>query len=421
VRAMTATPSTSRVHIGDVITPRNDIIHPRDNPTGSDVFVGLEHIESGTGRRIGSENVEKSELTGRKARFRAGDIVYGYLRPYLNKVWLADFDGLCSVDQYVYVVDERRADAEYIAWLMRSPLFLSRAPVDSGPGQLPRIRLDEIARVELDLPPIPEQKRVATALREQLDAAARMRAAAEAKVNALRVLATASLTGLLSSISARGCVARRCGEVTRVTGGIQKSPSRTPQAFHRPFLTVRNVQRGYLDLTIVEEMEITPVELDRCRLRDGDLLVVEGNGSRSHIGRNALFGGEIDDCIHQNHIIRVRADRNQLNPEFLSLYLNSRDGVAQMVQRARTTTGLYTLSVNKVESLEIPMPGLSEQTALVTRWAERRRTLDSASQAQSRQAAQIGRLPAALLGRAFSGGLRTFGCSLDTGHGGTDE
>ncbi len=86
------------VTLGEVLTPRNEIVHPRDNPTGPDVFVGLEHIEPGTGRRLGSEPMEKSTMTGRKARFKAGDIVYGYLRPYLNKVWLADFDGLCSVD-----------------------------------------------------------------------------------------------------------------------------------------------------------------------------------------------------------------------------------------------------------------------------------------------------------------------------------
>ena len=179
---MNASASSSpnpRVALGEILTQRNEIIHPYDNPSGPDVFVGLEHIESGTGRRLGSEPIDKSAMTGRKARFRASDIVYGYLRPYLNKVWLADFDGLCSVDQYVYVVDRRQADAEYIAWFMRSPLFLSRAPVDSGPGQLPRIRLDEIARVELDLPALAEQKRVAAAVSRQMDAVARLRVAAE--------------------------------------------------------------------------------------------------------------------------------------------------------------------------------------------------------------------------------------------------
>jgi Restriction endonuclease S subunits len=168
-----------RVILGSVIKARNDIIHPRDNPSGHGVFVGLEHIESGTGRRVGSEEIDQATLTGRKARFHPGDIVYGYLRPYLNKVWLADFEGLCSVDQYVYVVDQEQADAGYVAGFMRSSLFLSQAPVASGHGQLPRIRLDEIARVELALPPLPEQRRIAAVLREQLDSTTHLRAAVE--------------------------------------------------------------------------------------------------------------------------------------------------------------------------------------------------------------------------------------------------
>ena len=81
--------------LGNVLLLRKEIIHPRDNPKGAAVFVGLEHIESGTGERIGSLNLEMSELTGRKPKFYKGDVVYGYLRPYLNKVWNAEFDGLC--------------------------------------------------------------------------------------------------------------------------------------------------------------------------------------------------------------------------------------------------------------------------------------------------------------------------------------
>ncbi len=90
--------------LGHLLQLRKEVVHPRDKPEGTAVFVGLEHIEPATGRRIGSVEIEKSQLTGRKPAFRKGDIVYGYLRPYLNKVWIAEFDGLCSVDQYVYLV-----------------------------------------------------------------------------------------------------------------------------------------------------------------------------------------------------------------------------------------------------------------------------------------------------------------------------
>jgi type I restriction enzyme, S subunit len=170
------------VRLGDVLQLRKDVIHPRDNPSGPAIFVGLEHIQSGTGRRIGMASVEMSRLTGRKPRFRQGDIVYGYLRPYLNKVWLADFDGLCSVDQYVFAVRTDLANAEYLAWFMRSPAFLAHAPIKETPGQLPRIRTHEVASVKLDLPPLLEQRRIVALISDQMAAVERARAAAVAQL-----------------------------------------------------------------------------------------------------------------------------------------------------------------------------------------------------------------------------------------------
>jgi hypothetical protein len=151
--------------LGDVLRLRPDIIHPYNNPSGRAIFVGLEHIESHTGVLIGSSQLEMSELTGRKPQFRKGQIVYGYLRPYLNKVWIAEFDGLCSVDQYVYDVDESVADTEFVAWFMRSPVYLKRAPVAGSPGQLPRIRIEEVNAVQLRLPPLETQRQIAARLR----------------------------------------------------------------------------------------------------------------------------------------------------------------------------------------------------------------------------------------------------------------
>ncbi len=150
----------SRVKLGELLSLRKEVIHPRDNPKGAATFVGLEHIESQTGRRIGSVELEKSNLTGRKPQFYKGDIVYGYLRPYLNKVWIAEFDGLCSVDQYVYSVETSKAVTEFVAWFMRSSTYLDRAPIDTTPGQLPRIRTEEVATVEINLPSLAEQQHI---------------------------------------------------------------------------------------------------------------------------------------------------------------------------------------------------------------------------------------------------------------------
>jgi type I restriction enzyme S subunit len=151
--------------LGEVLNLRNEIVHPRDYPKGHAVFVGLEHVQSHTGRKVGEASLDLSKLTGRKSRFHPGDLVYGYLRPYLNKLWIAEHDGFCSVDQYVFTVNEERADRDYVAYFMRSPRYLEAAPIDATPGQLPRIRVEEVAAVPIPLPSKNEQRRIARLLR----------------------------------------------------------------------------------------------------------------------------------------------------------------------------------------------------------------------------------------------------------------
>ncbi|MCY2928505.1 MAG: hypothetical protein NTV86_03250 [Planctomycetota bacterium] len=153
----------------------------------------MEHIESATGIRIGSVDVEMASLTGRKPRFCKGDIVYGYLRPYLNKVWLSDFDGLCSVDQYVYEVDPTKADASFLAWFMRSPVYLRRSPVGQTPGWLPRIRTQEVASVQVKLPGLTEQRKIARHIEAGMDAVRNVAEGIREKATAIRLLGEAIL------------------------------------------------------------------------------------------------------------------------------------------------------------------------------------------------------------------------------------
>lgn len=182
-----------RKRLGEILHLRKEVIHPRDNPKGSAVFVGLEHIESVTGRRLGSVKIEMSELSGRKPQFYKGDIVYGYLRPYLNKVWVADFDGLCSVDQYVYSVSNDMADTNFVAWFMRSPIYLERAPIDTTPGQLPRIRTEEVAAVEIELPSVNEQRQIASEITERMSVAHNLRQSLQDQLNSIGRLPAALL------------------------------------------------------------------------------------------------------------------------------------------------------------------------------------------------------------------------------------
>ena len=167
------------VRLGDCLHLRQEVVHPRDNPAGEATFVGLEHIEGGTGLRVGSVQLEMASLTGRKPQFKKGDIVYGYLRPYLNKVWVAEFDGLCSVDQYVYSVIPLLPIRRSLHGSCEARFTWACAPIKTTPGQLPRICTEEVASVQINLPPCSEQKKVAAYLRSHMEAIRKARAGLE--------------------------------------------------------------------------------------------------------------------------------------------------------------------------------------------------------------------------------------------------
>lgn len=193
-------------------------------------------------------------------------------------------------------------------------------------------------------------------------------------------------------------------QVTRIQGGLQKTPDRSPRAQYAPYLRVGNVLRGRLDLSRLERFELTPAELERLRLLPGDVLIVEGNGSRNEIGRNAIWNGEVDDCIHQNHIIRCRAYEG-LRPDFLSNFLNSTAGQNAIHSVASSTSGLYTLSVSKIASLAIPLAPFQEQEAAMQIVSEQLSVADHISEELTAKTGALLALRQAALRHAFTGQL----------------
>ncbi|MFB7088059.1 restriction endonuclease subunit S [Streptomyces sp. NPDC056296] len=168
----------------------------------------------------------------------------------------------------------------------------------------------------------------------------------------------------------------RLNQVCDVSGGIQKQAKRRPVQNKFPFLRVANVGRGSLDLADVHEIELFDGELDKFRLRVGDLLVVEGNGSPDQIGRAATWRGSIEDAVHQNHLIKVRPT-SAINPGFLELLWNSPSISGQLLKVAQSTSGLYTLSTSKLNRVEFALPPLAEQHRIVEALEEQLSRIDS--------------------------------------------
>lgn len=119
-------------------------------------YVGLENMEK-NGGRISFQTAD--EIRSTKNIFRIGDLLYGKLRPYLNKHGVAKFDGVCSTDILVFKANEQ-AEIEFINYFLSLPKFIEYAVANSKGINLPRVSEKIILRAEILLPPLQEQKEI---------------------------------------------------------------------------------------------------------------------------------------------------------------------------------------------------------------------------------------------------------------------
>ncbi|MDP1698387.1 MAG: hypothetical protein Q8L45_11495 [Xanthomonadaceae bacterium] len=192
-------------------------------------------------------------------------------------------------------------------------------------------------------------------------------------------------------------------QISEIQGGIQKQPSRIPTENKYPFLRVANVARGKLKLDDVHEIELFQGELERLALVAGDVLIVEGNGSLTEIGRCALWDGSIANAVHQNHLIRVRPIG--VVSQFVETWLNSLGGIEKLTKLAATTSGLYTLSVGKISKNPVPIAPCSEQAESMRILVESLSALDSQEQAVALGLKQSTAQRQNILRTAFAGQL----------------
>lgn len=255
-----------------------------------------------------------------------------------------------------------------------------------------------LANWQTPIPPLPEQRRMVDLLDDhlsRLDAGSSYLQSSLARAQAVE-------RSTLSRCREGGW--RQLSEVAAIQGGIQKQQKRAPRDHAFPFLRVANVTASGLDLTEVHTVELVDGELERLRLSAGDLLVVEGNGSASQIGRAALWDGSIDDCVHQNHLIRVRPLEGVL-PEYLEAVWNSPQNRSMLSDVSSSSSGLHTLSVSKLKSLSVPVPSIDRQRALVAKVDGARRARSDLEREVRAAQKRAGWLRRAILMAAFSGRL----------------
>jgi type I restriction enzyme M protein len=153
------------VELGELFEKVNEQINPQSK-TGSTIYIGLENIESNSGNLVGNINAEMKAIKSTKNVFKTDDILYGKLRPNLNKVWLADRDGICSTDILVLRGGKKIIPAFYLPVLLSSDFNFEVLKGLKG-AQLPRVSFDYLKHLKIPLPPLEVQKQLVAEIEEQ--------------------------------------------------------------------------------------------------------------------------------------------------------------------------------------------------------------------------------------------------------------
>jgi type I restriction enzyme S subunit len=258
--------------------------------------------------------------------------------------------------------------------------------VQSATRSHQRANPDDITKMKAAWPPLPEQRAIAAYLDREteridalLDKKQRLIDLLEEKRTAL--ISHAVTKGLdddaemqdsgvewLGAIPA-GWRVIKLKYLADVQGGIAKGKKYgdDQETTTLPYLRVANVQDGYLDLDDISEIEVALTEVGRYALRPGDVLMNEG-GDYDKLGRGAVWNGEIQPCLHQNHVFAVRP--KEVESEWLAQVTQTRYAKHFFILRSVQSTNLASISMTSLQDLPVVVPPQEERKQILTTLAQ---------------------------------------------------
>jgi len=232
-----------------------------------------------------------------------------------------------------------------------------------------------VSKLILKISPVEEQKRIVAKIEELFSLVENVEKNITRTIKQINKLMQKVIDDFTSQNGESGWKGYKLGAIADIKGGVTLGRKLNGKTINIPYLRVANVQDGFLDLRKIKEIEILENEKHKWLLKSGDILLTEG-GDRDKLGRGTVWKDQIPNCIHQNHIFRVRLDQQEFDPDFISLILRSSKSKQHFQNIGKQSVNLASINKTQLSSVKCSIPKLKIQTA---RKETIQRTLDNLS------------------------------------------
>ena len=309
------------------------------------------------------EYLRGSQIASNKAVVEKNDILVCKINPRINRVWIVsdESDNLNIASSEWIVVRNNEYNPEFLAWYFRTPRFqkLMTSEVTGIGGSLTRAQPKSVAEY-----PVPVLDR-----NTQNEIVARLNKckiiidSKEQELEQLDTLVKSRFVELFGNVflNTMKWEEHSLELIADIVSGITKGRKMKQQTLMEvPYMAVSNVKDGYIDWTTIKTIEATEQEINQYRLLPNDVLMTEG-GDPDKVGRGAIIRKPLENCIHQNHIFRVRLNTTYILPEFFAEYLQHQRAKRYFLRCAKQTTGIASINMKQLRALPVLIPPIELQ------------------------------------------------------------
>jgi len=391
------------VRLGEVAWRDAITLQPRDQPDALFHYLGMEHVAPGQWDEPTPVELRGVEIKSQVIVYRPGLVLYGKLRPYLNKVVVPSAEGVASTEFIPLAVKEDVLEPQYLGAYLRSPSFVAYATQNTTGSRQPRVRLDALWGAPIPLPPLEEQRRIVARVEELMDwvpEARRLREEAQKDAERLWQSVLSQTFPRPGSDLPPGWRWVQLREVCKPTE--RRDPTKEPESTFQ-YVDISSVDNATGEIIGAKELQGKEAP-SRARkvIRSNDVIFAT---TRPYLKNIAIVPPELHGQICSTGFCVLRANEAILEPRFL-FYVCGSDLVVEQLSQGNMRGASYPAVTDKdVFDSVIPLPPLEEQRRIVAHLQAVQEKIKALKEAQAAKEAELKRLEQAILEKAFRGEL----------------